>query len=100
MLPLELLVVLIAFSGNILLGLFTFLKNPKSHTNRLFVTFVFSLSAYILINYFALHQKNDADTFFWVKNVMTIAVVINLFFFLLTYSFPENRLIMKKVVII
>lgn len=87
-----LLTVLVAFFGNIILGLFTYLKNPKSFTNRLFFFFTISLGLYLFINYLALHQVADSATLFWIRQVMAIALGINLLYFLLVVTFPYSKL--------
>ncbi|NCN58502.1 hypothetical protein GW940_01125 [Candidatus Microgenomates bacterium] len=97
---LDLLIVVIAFVGNSAIGLVTYYKNPRSTTSRMFFLFAVSISFYLLFNYFALHQSSDAETFFWIKQVMTIALVINLFFFLLATTFPYARFPIQKVYVI
>ena len=88
----ELIVVLVAFIGNIILALFTLYKNPKSATNILFFLFTLSLAIYLLLNYLLTQQTTDEATFFLVKMVMSIALFINLLFFLLSSTFPRYKL--------
>jgi len=95
MLPLELLVVLIAFFGNLFLGLFTYLKNPRSATSILFFSLTISIAGYIIINYFALHVVSDILRLFLVRVIMGIAILLNVFYFLLVYTFPEFNLGIK-----
>lgn len=90
--PINSLAVLVAFIGNIFLSLFTLLKNPKSTTNRLFFLFTLSISIYLLFNYFITYQTTDSAAFFWVKMVMSIALFINLFFYLLSSTFPQQKI--------
>lgn len=89
---LDLIVVIIASIGNVFLGLFTYFKNYKSATNKLFFLFTLSIAGYIIFNYLALHQDNDELTLFWIRMIISIAVVINLLFFLLVVTFPKTKL--------
>lgn len=93
----NLLVVIFAFIGNILLGLFTYLKNPKSWTNRLFFLFTFSLGSYLLLNTLAITQSSDQATLFWIKTVMAIGLIINYLFFWLAETFPYQKIKVKSV---
>lgn len=91
-----LIAVIVAVVGNIFLGLFTFLKNPKSSTNKLFFLFTFALAAYLFTNFLLELQTNDVATFFWVRHVMAIALLINLLFFLLANTFPDVKVHLNR----
>ena len=93
---LELAALFIAFVGNIFLSLFTLFKNPKSSTNRLFFLFALTLSVYLVFNYQINLQVTDEGTLFWVKLVMTTALFIVLFFYLLATTFPKSKLQMTS----
>lgn len=95
-----LVVLVVAFIGIILLSLFTLLKNPKSATNRLLFMFSLTLAAYSVVNYLALHQSTDIQTFFWVKWLMSIVPLLNLFYFLIVETFPRPNLSIKPVLLI
>lgn len=95
----EFIIALIAFVGAIFLGLFTYLKNPKSITNTLFFFFVLSLTAYVAVNYLALHQKTNEMTLLWVRTIMAIALIINLLYFLLVSAFPRTKLQLSKKIL-
>lgn len=97
MISFELIAVIIAVIGNIFLGLFTFLKNPKSRTNILFFLFTFIIAIYIIFNYLISQQSTAVATFFWVKMVMSIAPFINIVFFLLIKTFPQRKLSIKPL---
>ncbi len=96
---LELVSVVIATLGNIFLGLFTLLKNPKSATGKLFFSFTFVLALYIAFNYTATHQTTDAGAAFWVRLVMTNAIGINVLFYLLVDTFPSSRIRTKPLIL-
>lgn len=92
MLPLDLLIVIIAFFGNIILALFTLLKNPKSATNSLFFLFTLTVAGYIFLNYFTTPPHITNYLPFFVKTVIAFALLINLFFFLFVSAFPSVKL--------
>lgn len=96
---LELISATLAVVGNAFLGFFTYAKNPKSTTNRLFFLFTCTIAAYIIANFFALHQSNDEATFFWIKNVIATAVVINQIFFLFAAVFPQKKLELNNILL-
>lgn len=97
MLPIvNLLFVLIALLGNFVIGLFTYHKNPKSHTNQLFFSFAVVIGLYLYTNYLSIYQSSDSGTFFWIKIVMSIAILINTVFFLFIHTFPQNKVTLKK----
>ncbi|MBP9814281.1 hypothetical protein KBC80_03745 [Candidatus Woesebacteria bacterium] len=98
MLSLEVIGVFIATVGNILLGLFTLLKNPKSATGKLFFCFTLVLALYIGFNHVATIQTANAAAGFWVRAVMANAVLVNVFFFFLVDTFPKNKMHMSKLV--
>ncbi|KXK10234.1 MAG: hypothetical protein UZ22_OP11002000879 [Microgenomates bacterium OLB23] len=81
--------VALACIGIILLGLFTYQSNPKSITSRLFFIFSLTLALYIAANYLATTQTVDALSLFWIRIVMGIALLINIFYFFLVCEFPN-----------
>lgn len=95
MLPFLVVVIVLASLGNILLGLFTLLKNPKSTTNQLFFLFTLSIVSYVVVNSQISIQATDTGALFWVKMVMSIALFINLFFYLLAAIFPQPKMTLK-----
>ena len=98
MLSLEVIGVVIATCGNILLGLFALLKNPKSSTGKLFFCFTLVLALYIGFNHIATVQTASDAAGFWVRAVMANAVLVNVFFFFLVDTFPKNKMHMSKIV--
>lgn len=99
MLPVELISASIAVLGNLFLGLFTIRKNPKSATSKLFFLFTSVLALYIGFNFLATHQTTNFGAYLWVHVVMTNAVAINLFFFLLVDTFPQPRMHMRPFIL-
>lgn len=93
---LELLITLIAGLGNLILGIATYSRNTKSATNKFFALFTFSVATYIVFNYLSLYQDSFEATVFWVKSVMAVAAIINLTFFLLAITYPNEKVSAKK----
>ncbi len=93
----ELLATIIASLGNLLVGIFTFLNNPKSATNKLFGFFALMVSIYLVFNFFASPLRSGDMTFFWVKNIMSVATLINLSFLLLAAAYPGEKLKLKPL---
>lgn len=89
---LELVIATIAGLGTSVLGLFTYYKNPKSVTNRLLFIFSLVLTLYSLVNYLSTHSQSEIFVFFLVKLVMSLALIINLVFFLLVTTYPQDRI--------
>src|SRR4051812_24403791 len=75
---------------NFVLGLFVFLKNTKSYTNRLFFFLAISFALYSFINYASLHPFL-VPQLLWIK----LDLFNGVFLFLLTYLtfdvFPKSK---------
>lgn len=93
----ELLIVIISALGNLILGVSTLIKNPKSATNKLFLSLTFVLSLYVLFNHFAITQVLDHTTLFWIRMVMADALFIGWLFFLFMHTFPHNNVKLKPL---
>lgn len=88
----ELLLTSSAILGNVALGIFTLIKNPKSATNIFFALFAFAVATYIGLNYLSLNQASDQTTFALVKMIMSVAAFVNLLFLLLATAYPDTEL--------
>lgn len=87
--------VITAFS-NFCLGLLTYLKNPKSITNKLFCVLSVILAAWTIVNYFSLHSSSPEMTLFWIKMVLAIVTPMWTVLFLLALVFPNDQLKINK----
>ncbi len=94
---LELSILVIALLGTVFIGLFTFYKNPKSNTNQLFFLFIVTLVVLLSFNYLALHQTSEIITFYWLKLLMSSAVILDQTFLLLILAFPKAKLSLKPI---
>ncbi len=92
----DLIGVVIALFGNFVLGLVTYVKNPRSATSKLFFLFTTTVGIYLLLNHLALNQTSDHATLVSIRLVMATALLINVLFFLLSVAFPFPKLNIKK----
>lgn len=92
----ELFVTLFTAAANFLLGLFTYLKNPKSATNRCFVVLTTVIGFWALANYFSLHSPTAEETLFWIRAVMFITAPLGPILYLLVQSFPNTSTGLRK----
>lgn len=96
MVSLDLMIVITAILGNFLLGLLAFFNNPKNDTNRLFSVFALIISVYLGVNFLSVHQPTPAMFLFLIRVVMSLAILINLFFYLLTQVFPNRKISLSQ----
>ena len=94
------LIVVLGALGNALLGLTTYLKNPKSDTSRWFALFSSLFAVYLVINQFAVVQTNDQSSIFWIRMVMAIAPPIVFSFFMLVRVFPKVKADVSNAILI
>ena len=92
----ELLISLVTVFANLILGLFTYLKNPKSSTNRLLAFLTLQVSVWAIANYFSLHSHTSDSTLFWIRMVMLITSPMGPTIFLLFRSFPNSHINLNK----
>lgn len=92
----ELLLTLVSGLGTSVLGLFTYFKNPKSSTNKLLFVFSIILTLYSVINHYSTHSNSEAWVFLLVKLVMSLALLINLVFFLLVTTYPQDSIKLSR----
>src|ERR1700723_25780 len=59
----ELFLLVISLAINAFVGLFVYIKNPKSRLNQLLVILVISMSEWVVANYLA--DKSSSFTLFW-----------------------------------
>lgn len=87
-----LLTTLIVIISNLLLGFFSYTKNPKSATNKLFLILTLILSLWAVTNYFSIQSKTADDVFFWIKLVLTVTSPMVPVIYLLTRAFPGRTI--------
>src|SRR5205807_7642454 len=77
---------------NIILGLFTFVKNPNSPTHKLFAFLTFQIAFWAIPNYFSLHAASPQQTLTWIRTVMFDASFMGPTIFLFLATFPKNKM--------
>ena len=77
---------------NVLLGLFTYYKNPKSATNKLLAFLAFQIAIWSILNYLSLHQATEAATLFWIRLDMLPGAPMGPTIYLLVRSFPHPEI--------
>lgn len=93
-------VVLLTAAVNIVLGLFSYIKNPKSNTNKLLAILTFILAFWSIANYYSLNSPTEEQTLFWVRMVMLITSPLGPVIFLFLSVFPKSELQIKKTTLI
>ncbi len=83
---LRLVVTLITISSILIIGLLTFLNNPKNNTNRFFALFSLFISGWILSVYLLFAMKNS----FWGDTAFAVASIIPFLFFVFSTLFPKK----------
>src|SRR3989344_6360158 len=96
--PIEIILGAIAFLAIGYLGLFVFLRNHRSWTNRLFGLLALVLIAYAVVNPVSLHPPTPTpeSQLFWIRIIMFLAAFMGPLLFLLVHTFPGNRILLNK----
>lgn len=91
---LEIILGVIAFFAISFLGLAVYLRNTKSHTNRLFLVLALILDTYVVTNYLSLHPPlgTPENQLFWIRIVMFQGSFIGPALFLLIHTFPKDKI--------
>src|SRR3989339_27191 len=94
----EVILSLITFFTSTTLGILTFVKDPKSWTNRFFGILAFLVNAYIVVNFLSLHPPHNTpeSQLFWIRIVMFVCSFIGPTLLLLVLSFPGRLFALKK----
>ncbi len=88
----------ISILAYIYLGLAIFLRDPKSWTNKLFISLATVLIAYTIVNPISLHppQATPESQLFWIRMVIFFASFIGPILFLLVHTFPGRKITLDK----
>lgn len=85
---------------NIVLGLFTFRKNPNATVNRLFTFLNLQIAIWALANYFSLHDSSTSMTLVWIRLVMFDSSFMGPTIYLFIKAFPKQKLNIKKIYLV
>jgi signal transduction histidine kinase len=83
---------LLAFSANVLLGLFVLLRDPRSATMRLFFLLITAMNIWALFNF--LSARSGANLLI-TRLVLFFAVAFAFCFFLFAHTFPGRQIKLK-----
>lgn len=88
---LEFFVLLFTALVNLLLGLFVYIKNPKSSTNRLFAVLTIIFVVWSFVNYISVNPVFFSQLT-WIRLVLFCGGLLNLTVFLTFLAFPNYSL--------
>ncbi len=90
----EVIFAFLTFLLNAFLGLFVYLRNNKSWTNRFFLALTLFLNGYVILNFISLHppDTSPATQLFWIRLVMSEASFLGPTLFLLVHTFPKDKI--------
>jgi len=89
-------IAVITACANLVLGLFTYYKNPKSASHILLTILTVIIAAWSITNYFSLNASTPSDTLFWIRIVMAVTAPLGPVIFLLVHTFPQNVLKLSR----
>ena len=88
----ELAISIFTAISNLVLGLFTYLKNPKSATHQLLAFLAAQISIWSILNYISLHAPTEASTLFWIRVDMLPGAPMGPTLYLLANTFPGRKI--------
>lgn len=96
MYTLDLLILVLASIANITIGLFSYLKNYRNLTHKLFALLSISLVGLTTTNYISIATTTPAVIFRAVQMIMVFVVFQNTLFYLFVSAYPGNSLSIKR----
>ncbi len=93
---LEVVLVNLTVLVNISLGLWIFLRNPRSATNQLFIVLTSVFAVWTVFNYFSLHSSTAPETLTWIRVILFLAAFKPPLLFLLFHTFPNEKVTLRK----
>ncbi len=97
----ELFVLTLSVLGILVLILFAYFRNPRSATNILFSLLTADIALWLIANYFSLHQlSSEFRALFWVRVVMFLAAAQGPLFLLFVHTFPNNKVIIARKILV
>ncbi|MEK9206928.1 MAG: hypothetical protein AAB922_00460, partial [Patescibacteria group bacterium] len=89
-------ILVVSVLANLVLALLTYHGNPKSHTNRLFTGVTLVTVIWLVANYYSYNTSDYDLALFSIRAVMAFAAIQIFGLFLLVYTFPSDRINMKR----
>ena len=82
--------------ANLSLGLFVWLKGRKKKTNIWFFVLTIGVSLWPIANYLSLQDFDKNTVLFWMRVVMSLAVMQGMFFLFFIISFTKQKIQIKN----
>lgn len=92
------ILLILAVGGNLLIGLFTFLKNPRRATNILFLLLTATIALWAAVTEISRIVPTE-ENLPWIRTVITVAVFLNFFVFLTLHTFPSERIKLRPEIL-
>jgi signal transduction histidine kinase len=89
-------IILLTALINIVLGVISYNKNPKSATHRLLTSLTIIFALWSIANYFSLNSSTSEDTLFWIRAVMFITAPLGPVLYLFIKTFPNAEFKINK----
>lgn len=93
----ELIITIITVIFNTLLGIIVMIRNPKNETNRLLGFYALCMSIYAIINYYSTIPSDPEEWLFKARLAISMGAFVISPFFLLGYTFPEEKSQIKPI---
>lgn len=86
------LIIVLTALINVVLGVISLKKGPKSATHILLATMTFIIALWTVTNYFSLHSATGEETLFWIRVVMFVTAPLGPVVYLFCKAFPRKEL--------
>lgn len=91
----EIVILLVAITAQLVIGFFTFFYNRSSHLHRLFLLLALSAAIWGVTNFLSLHQDTPAQTLNYIRFNLMSGMWWASVLFLIVHTFPELKLHLK-----
>lgn len=92
-------IILLTAFINLLLGIISYKKNPKSVTNKLLTGLTVIFASWLIANYLSLNSPTPESTLFWIRAVMFITAPLGPVLYLFIRAFPHYSLNLRKSIL-
>src|SRR3990167_4204425 len=89
---------LVTFFITLALGLFIFVKNPKSKINLTFTFFTLTISAWVITNFFADIAKTPEQAAFWARATLAGPSIMPILLLYFSTIFPKQQVKFNKII--
>lgn len=93
----ELTILIVAAVAHVAIGFYAFQHNPKSYTNRFFLTFTLIATVWGINQYLSLHQPTPEKSLDVIRWAMVLAALYSFSLFLTIHTFPSRTIRLSKL---